>query len=179
MDDIHYRIEKQKEAIRAILHCVPANRRTGVLHGLRSDTLKRLQYGTAQTEQEQKEGEFFVEQLYEKCDLFNETEAGHRLKDRRKNWFLLWWLCTLVFTAQIYLPPQPGFDWMNHPAWQAVIIPVIHLLYLTVLVGVVWDGQRAKKFKRDEINQMKTARPELPQIVLHAVNELLEEHYQA
>lgn len=179
MDDTHYRIEKQKQAIRAILSCVPANRRTGVLHSLRSDTLKRLQYGTAQTEQERKEGKYFVERLYENCDLFNQTDAGRRLKARRKNWFLVWWVCTLVFAAQVYLSPLPSFHWMNHPAWQAVVIPLIPATYLTMLVSVVWDNQQGKKLKRQEINQMQSAPSELPQIVMHAVDELLEEHYQA
>lgn len=179
MDDIHYRIERQKEAIRALLTIAPSNRRTGILHSLRMDAVNRLQSDPDLTAEDPEDRERSIENFYEKCDLFSVTEAGLRLKARRKNWLLVWWSCTFVLSAQVFLSPFPVFHWMNHGSWQAVVLPLISATYLTVWIGVVWDNRQGKKLKREDIDLMKSHRPELPHIIVHAVDELLEEHYQS
>ncbi|KXS54824.1 MAG: hypothetical protein AWU57_794 [Marinobacter sp. T13-3] len=179
MDDTRHRIEKQKTALRAALGLIPKDRRTGVLHSMRADARQRLNFDAAQLEREQAENHDFLEQLYERCNLFNETEAGRRLKARKKYRLWIWWLCTLVFSAQLYLSSYPAFDWMNRPGWLAVVMPLIAATYVVMLISVVRDLWCRKQWKREEIQRITSTPLELPQIVLHAVDELLEEHYQS
>ena len=179
MDDTRHRIEKQKMALRAALDLIPKDRRTGVLHSMRSDARQRLNYDAVQLEREQAENHDFLEQLYERCNLFNETAAGRRLKARQK--YRLWslWLCTLVFSAQLYLSSDPAFDWMNRPGWLAVVMPLIAATYLMILISQVRDFWCRKQWKREELDRITSTPQALPHIVLHAVDELLEEHYQS
>jgi len=179
VDDTRYRVQKQKTALRAVLDFMPMHRRTGALHRVRSDVLRRMECDASQLEREQAENDYFLEQLYERCNLFDETEPGRRLKARQKYQLWTWWLCTLVFSAQLYLSSYPAFDWMNRPGWLAVVMPLIAATYVVILISLVRDLWCRKQWKREEINRITSTPPELPQIVLHAVDELLEEHYQS
>jgi len=178
VDDTQYRIKRQKKAIRALLDIVPANRRTGVLHSLRSDALNQLHSNAPLVDEDPQAYERVIEHFYEKCDLFSVTEPGRRLNARRRNWFLIYWLCMLVVAAQVYLSSLPDFEWMNHGAWYMVVLPLTAAAHLTVIIGFLRDHWLGKKLKREDIQQMTSHRPELPHIRLHAIEALLEEHYQ-